>query len=781
MKKKLTCILIAVCMLLTCFAVGSVSFQAVETDKVTQSAGSTEAQSKIQGSAILHCFDWSYRSIRANLQAIKDAGYTAVQTSPVQPPKDYNSNWRDQNGQWWKLYQPIGIRIADGNSWLGNKSDLKSLCTEADKYGIKVIVDIVANHLANKGSEGGGFGNLCDGVDSELKRSEYYHTEGYYASDGDRYSMTHGHIGQPDLNTGNTDIQNKYKQLLIDCIDQGVDGFRFDAAKHIELPNENGGSNFWPTVLNGAKSKKSDVYFYGEILNTASTNISNYTQYMSVTDNKTGDALLVAANNKNASSLANSSYKLGGAANKSVLWCESHDTYMGDSGSGGTKNTKNISDDSIVKTWAIVASRADSSALFFARPASNIGDPSSNTTWKSKAVTEVNKFKNYFDGESEKLSSSGDVAYNERGTTGVVISKLNGGGSVSLTAHKMKEGTYKDAVSGGTFTVSGGQIKGTVDSSGVAVVYNQEPVIEGPSVSISYNGANNGGNFTDTAVVTLMASNTTSSTYKLGSSSAVSYKNGDTITIGANMSEGESVNLVLSGVGTNGKTVSASYTFTKMKQPAISGKTTVYYDNSSTNWNTVYVYAYRNNGDQKNADWPGVAMQKLENNIWGYALDDSWSDAYVIFSDNGSSQTDTGAGHPVKQGESKIYVNGNWNDYVKNNPTTSPTTATSATTSTTAPTFATTEKPTDTTATSSTTQAVIHEYFGDANGDRIINIADVSAIQKSLAGIKPLSSNAEKQCDVNSDSYISIKDATCIQWYIVKVTARAGRAGQIYS
>ena len=160
-------------MLLTCFAIGNVSFQAVENDKETSSAGSTEAQSKIQGSAILHCFDWSYRSIRANLQAIKDAGYTAVQTSPVQPPKDYNSNWRDQNGQWWKLYQPIGIRIADGNSWLGNKSDLKALCTEADKYGIKVIVDIVANHLANKGSEGGGFGNLCDGVDSELKRSEY--------------------------------------------------------------------------------------------------------------------------------------------------------------------------------------------------------------------------------------------------------------------------------------------------------------------------------------------------------------------------------------------------------------------------------------------------------------------------------------------------------------------------------------------------------------------------------------------------------------------------------
>ena len=42
----------------------------------------------------------------------------------------------------------------------------------------------------------------------------------------------------------------------------------------------------------------------------------------------------------------------------------------------------------------------------------------------------------------------------------------------------MEDGTYKDQVSGGTFTVSGGKIKGTVGSSGVAVVYNstQNPI-----------------------------------------------------------------------------------------------------------------------------------------------------------------------------------------------------------------------------------------------------------------------------------------------------------------
>lgn len=114
--KKIIGLILVLCMLLSVFAVGSYSTSAVETKATPASSGSTEPQKKIQGAAILHCFDWSYTSIKNNLKAIKDAGYTAVQTSPVQPPKDYGANWRDQQGQWWKLYQPIGIRIADGNS-----------------------------------------------------------------------------------------------------------------------------------------------------------------------------------------------------------------------------------------------------------------------------------------------------------------------------------------------------------------------------------------------------------------------------------------------------------------------------------------------------------------------------------------------------------------------------------------------------------------------------------------------------------------------------------------
>ena len=45
----------------------------------------------------------------------------------------------------------IFVRVADvykRQSELGTKAELESLCKEAENYGIKVIVDVVANHLA---------------------------------------------------------------------------------------------------------------------------------------------------------------------------------------------------------------------------------------------------------------------------------------------------------------------------------------------------------------------------------------------------------------------------------------------------------------------------------------------------------------------------------------------------------------------------------------------------------------------------------------------------------
>ena len=465
MKNKIISTALAILIAVSCCAALRVSSDAAQTDAAV-AAQSRYAQSSVRGAAILHCFNWSYNEIKNNLPDIAAAGYTAVQTSPVQKPKSYKSSYTSMSGQWWKLYQPLTMSVADGGTWLGTKAELKAMCKEADKYGIKVIADIVANHMANNTS-GGGYSHLNSEVESDLKNSSYYHSETYGANDNSRYEMTHGHIGMPDLNTKNSHVQQRVLGLLKECVDCGVDGFRFDAAKHIELPTDDSStkSDFWPTVINGIKSYKSGVFCYGEILNTAATSMSNYTTYIAVTDNKTGNSALSAAKSSNASGLAASNYQMGAGAANSVLWAESHDTYMHDETSG-------VSNSVIAKAWAITGARAKSTSLYFARPNSTMGKASSDGGWKSTVVSEVNKFKNYFMGQSEYLASSGKVAYIERGTSGVSIAKLDGEGSVTLDAHSMAAGTYKDQISGNTFTVSGGKIKGTVGSKGVAVVYN---------------------------------------------------------------------------------------------------------------------------------------------------------------------------------------------------------------------------------------------------------------------------------------------------------------------
>ena len=108
LSKKLTSVFLSICMVVSVLTVAVVPAAAETTYE-------TYAQENVRGSNILHCFNWSYNQIKANLADIAKAGYTAVQTSPVQSPKDYNSSWTDTPNQWWKLYQPLGFSVSNSS------------------------------------------------------------------------------------------------------------------------------------------------------------------------------------------------------------------------------------------------------------------------------------------------------------------------------------------------------------------------------------------------------------------------------------------------------------------------------------------------------------------------------------------------------------------------------------------------------------------------------------------------------------------------------------------
>lgn len=480
----------------------------------------------VQDGVILHAWNWSMETVEANLEDIAIAGYSTVQISPMQPQKDYTgvASW---GSTWWKFYQPLGFSIATENHALGTKDDLISLCTAADVYGIKIIVDVVANHLAGGTNE-----SLNEDVldyESEIYNLSLIHTGVGSISDYNLAALVRGYMGDfPDLQTENQVVQNAVLDLLKEYVDCGVDGFRFDAAKHIETPEDgNYASDFWPTVINGINNYadllgRDDLYFYGEILNTVGSGreYTDYTTYMSVTDSSMSSAILTAVRTDDVTRLDTANYISSITASDIVLWAESHDTYASNS-------TSSASNEDIAKAYAVEASRKDATTLFFARPddASFIGE-CGTYFWQSEVITEVNRFHNYFVGTDEFIGMGNNFFINERydsDIAGAVIVDFDGAGTVSnLTATNMPAGAYLDQVSGNIFVVSEtGDISGTVGETGVAVIYNNnyQPL---PSVSVSNDGSH--GSFSSTLEIEVYSHNTTEAYYSINGGDLIAFE-----------------------------------------------------------------------------------------------------------------------------------------------------------------------------------------------------------------------------------------------------------------
>jgi hypothetical protein len=69
--------------------------------------------------------------------------------------------------------------------------------------------------------------------------------------------------------------------------------------------------------------------------------------------------------------------------------------------------------------------------------------------------------------------------------------------------------------------------------------------------------------------------------------------------------------------------------------------------------------------------------------------------------------------------------------------------------------------------------------MGDVNGDSVVNINDVTLVQRAIARARVLNALQIKLADVSGDGKISIDDATCIQKYIAKYTEGCGKTGEI--
>lgn len=153
----------------------------------------------------------------------------------------------------------------------------------------------------------------------------------------------------------------------------------------------------------------------------------------------------------------------------------------------------------------------------------------------------------------------------------------------------------------------------------------------------------------------------------------------------------------------------------------------VYFDNTKTQWNEVYIYWW-DSDDVETPPWPGVTMTDCGNGYWKYRLDKSILN--VIFNNgNNGAQTENLIA-PIKTNQvwipdyensastgSEIYY-GKWTDYF---------------------------------------------IKGDVTGDRKVTLIDAITVQKAGLRLMTLDEQSKLNADMNNDGEITIYDAIMIQ------------------
>lgn len=432
---------------------------------------------------ILHAWSWTFDEIARSMKEIADAGYTMLQTSPVQTcyfPEGAGKKIFDDKvteGNWYYYYQPTDWKI--GNPIVGTKAQMQNMLDSAAKYDIRVIVDVLPNHTAVDIDE-----VSDDLVKAAGGRDKLFHSKGLtdILDYSDREQCTLWKMGGlPDVNTENPDFQKYYMQFVNELLKMGVRGFRYDTAKHIGVHSDPVDTasgvkenDFWD-VATGRKAVKGvrlalpydSLFVYGEVLQDKNVPEAEYAEYMGQTASGYGHLLREVLEKGTAKGKDLKNYLHAEAPEYLTTWVESHDTYANQHESAG------LTDDQIRLGWVFLTARQNGTPLFFSRPAgstrdnywgNNVLGARGNDEFKHPEVAAVNKFRQHMKGQKEdiRVSDDGHVLLVNRGKRGAAIVNLAKTSMKASLKTGLPDGTYRDKVYGKTFKVKKGILEAYV-------------------------------------------------------------------------------------------------------------------------------------------------------------------------------------------------------------------------------------------------------------------------------------------------------------------------------
>ncbi|MBQ5398005.1 MAG: starch-binding protein [Ruminococcus sp.] len=641
--KRLTSILLCAALILTA------GFSLVSCSGGESTNTDYNLTKNISDGAILHCFCWDFKTITNSLDDIAAAGYSTIQTSPINECLVGESGGMQLygDGKWYYHFQPTDYKI--GNYQLGTRDEFKTMCKKADELGIKVIVDVVANHTTPTTSALNQ--NLLDAVGG-IDKLYHKNNDKDISNWGDRLQCTTYKMGGlPDINTENKAYQDYFISFINDCIECGADGFRYDAAKHIALPDdptETDGveNNFWTRVTKEIKNADK-IFNYGEVLQGDNDRIGDYINTIGAcTASSYGSKIRSAVMQCDVDTAYVEDLKVG--SNEScVTWVESHDNYINDG------NWSAMDDELVIDGWAIIAARAKGTPLFFDRPygcstdnqwgtMNRIGT-SGDMFYKDKRVTAVNFFRNAMVGEEENITNP------DEDSTSVQICRGNKGAVIVNTAKELKvdfetslaDGTYTDRVDNKTvYTVKDGKLScdTPIPEYGVVVLYNEGYTEYAAPATVKISDKVSCLYDSETIEVPLEVKNADEGTYSVNDGKETKYKDGDKVTLKASDATDGVITLTLKTESKAGQKTYMKYYFTNAN---ITGTDTTRYVEKGDKvtfekpegWgDTLYAYVY-DDSDGQEKPWPGTEMKKLGDGKYEHSFLYDWENPFIIFSD----------------------------------------------------------------------------------------------------------------------------------------------------
>lgn len=296
-----------------------------------------------------------FKGITQRINYIKDMGFTSIWITPPVKQVIFQGSSASYHGYW-------GLDFLTVDPHLGTEADFKEMVSAAHSAGLKVIIDVVANHTAdvinypNYASEylessvfpyKSALGKVFDAkklagkdtfpklsvaksfpytpqvasINAKLKNPSWlndltnYHNRGNNdftgesITDGDFFGLDDLFTEKPEVVKGWTDVWSYWIKNF------NIDGLRIDTFKHIN-------PEFWqaviPKVLSVAKQQgKSDFPIFGEVADADALALSSYVR------TKQTPSVLDFAFQKNITNFA----RFGGSTQQIVTFFNADDLY----------------------------------------------------------------------------------------------------------------------------------------------------------------------------------------------------------------------------------------------------------------------------------------------------------------------------------------------------------------------------------------------------------------------------------------------------------------------